>query len=197
MPAQTSGCTSFPNLPPGPGWDFSAQWGNALCISREELQRISHFADRALLHLKDARISLFLHWSSPKWLGEETAMEEMLTTRLAALMQMSKAARSGWHESFQWKIVAINLCKGRWGLMHEDSLKQLEMCTVACLNDSHLPSDTHTFYCACQSAQAQKRGKKLGCFFFPSLLLLQPFWAFVRQVTSLLPLTHLLRCLSC
>lgn len=48
--------------------------------------------------------------------------------------------------------------------MYEDSLKQLNMCTVACLNDSHLPSDTHTFHCACQSAQVQK-GKKKVCFY--------------------------------
>lgn len=78
--------------------------------------------------------------------------------------------------------------------MHEDTLKQLEMCTVACLNDSHLPRDTHTFYCACQSAQAQKGGKKL-VFFFSSILLFLPFWVFVEQVTCLLPLTHLLRSL--
>lgn len=78
--------------------------------------------------------------------------------------------------------------------MHEDSLKQLEMCTVACLNNSHLPSDTHTFYCACQSAQAQKGGKKL-LFFFSLLVLFPLFWAFVGQVTCLLPLTHLLRSL--
>lgn len=49
--------------------------------------------------------------------------------------------------------------------MYEDSLKQLNMCTVACLNDSHLPSDTHTFHCACQSAQAQKKKKKKHVFF--------------------------------
>lgn len=80
--------------------------------------------------------------------------------------------------------------------MYEDSLKQLNMCTVACLNDSHLPSDTHTFHCACQSAQAQKKRKKKSMVFF-SLLLLLPFWVFVGQVTSLLPLPHLLRWLLC
>ena len=48
--------------------------------------------------------------------------------------------------------------------MYEDSLKQLNMCTVACLNDSHLPSDTHIFHCTCQSAQAQKE-KKNRVFF--------------------------------
>lgn len=50
--------------------------------------------------------------------------------------------------------------------MYEDSLKQLNLCTVACLNDSHLPSDTHTFHCACQSAQAQKEKKKRKHVFF-------------------------------
>lgn len=48
--------------------------------------------------------------------------------------------------------------------MYEDSLKQLNMCTVACLNDSHLPSDTHTFHCACQSAQAQKEKKEKNMY---------------------------------
>lgn len=50
--------------------------------------------------------------------------------------------------------------------MYEDSLKQLNMCTVACLNDSHLPSDTHTFHCACQSAWDQKELLLLFFFFF-------------------------------
>lgn len=78
--------------------------------------------------------------------------------------------------------------------MYEDSLKQLNLCTVACLNDSHLPSDTHTFHCACQSAQAQKeKKKKKARFFFSLLLLLLPFWVFAGQVTSRFPPPHLLR----
>lgn len=52
--------------------------------------------------------------------------------------------------------------------MYEDSLKQLNMCTVACLNDSHLPSDTHTFHCACQSAQTEKKKKCCLFFFLPT-----------------------------
>lgn len=148
----------FPKSASRPWVGFLSQ-GNALCISRAGLRRVSHFTDRTLLHRKDAGISCYLHWSSPKWLGREMAMEKMLTTRLAALMQMSKAARSRWHESFQWEIAAINLHRGRRALMYEDSLKQLNMCTVACLNNSHLPSDTHSFHCACQSAQTQEDRK--------------------------------------